>query len=170
MYNFINNMNTNQTFKRIGGTSIKPNNLNRGTPPPPIQEAKTISLFSQPYLDTYNQCYKNIVVVNLKPQGPLADLVRFVKFPPLSEFKQPGPCSPLKDCGYAIMSLDGCNAGCGKFGSDLMVVDEVPNLIAFLMANGYTVDTSITKMFNASDIKFSNFNTSKLIAFITYKG
>ena len=167
MYNFINNMNTN---KRITSGHIKLNNLNRGTPPPPIQEAKTISLFSQPYLDTYNQCYKNIVVVNLKPQGPLGDFVRFVKFPPLSEFKQPGPCSPLKDCGYAIMSLGGCNTGCGKFGSDLMVVDEVPNLISYLVSNGYSVDTSITKMFNDSDITFDTNTGNKLICFITYNG
>ena len=40
MYNFINNMNTN---KRITRGHIKINNLNRGTPPPSIQEAKTIS-------------------------------------------------------------------------------------------------------------------------------
>ena len=165
MYNFINNMNTNRNVN-FKGASIKPNNLNRGTPPPPIYGSKTISLFSQPYLDTYNQCYKNIVVVNLKPQGPLADLVRFVKFPPLSEFKQPGPCSPLKDCGYAIISLDGCNSGCG----DLMVVDEVPNLISYLVSNGYSVDTSITKMFNNSDIRFDTNNGNKLICFITYNG
>jgi hypothetical protein len=158
-------MNTNQpNMKRI---SMKPNNLIRGTPPPPIQSAKTVSLFSQPYLDTYNQCYKNIVVVNLKPQGPLGELVRFVKFPPLSEFKQPGPCSPLKDCGYAIMSLDGCNAGCK---SDLMVVDEVPNLISYLVSNGYSVDTSITKMFNDSDIRFDTNTGNKLICFVTYNG
>ncbi len=162
MYNFINNMNTN--IKRI---SNKPNNLIRGTPPPPIQSAKTVSLFSQPYLDTYNQCYKNIVVVNLKPQGPLGELVRFVKFPPLSEFKQPGPCTPLKDCGFAIMSLDGCNSGCK---SDLMVVDEVPNLISYLVSNGYTVDTSITKMFNDSDIRFDTNTGNKLICFVTYNG
>lgn len=165
MYNFINKMNTNRNVN-FKGASIKPNNLNRGTPPPPIYGSKTISLFSQPYLDTYNQCYKNIVVVNLKPQGPLADLVRFVKFPPLSEFKQPGPCSPLKDCGYAIISLDGCNSGCG----DLMVVDEVPNLISYLVSNGYSVDTSITKMFNNSDIRFDTNNGNKLICFITYNG
>ena len=71
MYNFINNMNTNQILKKIRGSSIKPGNLNRGTPPPPIHDVKTVSLFSQPYLDTYNQCYKNIVVVNLKQQGPI---------------------------------------------------------------------------------------------------
>ena len=173
MYNFINNMNTNQSFNKIRASSTKPNNLNRGIPLPPIQEAKTISLFSQPYLDTYNQCYKNIVVVNLKPQGPLGDLVKFVKFPPLSEFKQPGPCSPLKDCGYAIMSLYGYYAGCGasKTGcSELMVVDEIPNLISYLVSNCYSVDTNITKMFNTSDISFDTNTGNKLICFVTYNG
>ena len=29
------------------------------------QPAKTVTLFSQPYLDKYNQCYKNIVTINL---------------------------------------------------------------------------------------------------------
>ena len=168
MFKFINNMNTGR--HRFNSRSVKPVNLIRGTPPQPIHEAKTVSLFSQPYLDTYNQCYKNIVVVNLKPQGPLGDLVRFVKFPPLSEFKQSGPCSPLKDCGYALMSLSGCNSGCGKFGNDLMVVDEVPNLISYLVSNGYTVDTSITKMFNQSDIRFDTYTGNKLICFITYNG
>jgi len=173
MYNFINNMNTNQSFNKIRASYTKPNNLNRGIPLPPIQEAKTISLFSQPYLDTYNQCYKNIVVVNLKPQGPLGDLVKFVKFPPLSEFKQPGPCSPLKDCGYAIMSLYGYYAGCGasKTGcSELMVVDEIPNLISYLVSNCYSVDTNITKMFNTSDISFDTNTGNKLICFVTYNG
>lgn len=171
MFKFINNMNKNKgPLKRIRGNIIKPNNLIRGTPPPPIQGSKTVSLFSQPYLDSYNQCYKNIVVVNLMPQGPLAELVRFVKFPRLSEFKTSTPCSPIKDCGFALMSLDSCSIGCGKFGSDLMVVDEVPNLISYLVSNGYTVDTSITKMFNASDIRFDTNIGNKLICFITYNG
>jgi len=171
MYNFINNMNYKQS--NLKNHFMKPNNLVRGVPPPPIQSAKTVSLFSQPYLDTYNQCYKNIVVVNLKPQGPLGELTRFVKFPPLSEFKQPGPCSPIKDCGFAIMTLDGCSTGCSASktgGSDLMVVDEVPNLISYLVSNGYTVDTSITKMFNQSDIRFDTNTGNKLICFITYNG
>jgi hypothetical protein len=171
MYNFIDNVNKNKDLKRR--EFFKPNNLNRGTPPLSLNEAKTISLFSQPYLDTYNQCYKNIVVVNLKPQGPLGDLVTFVKFPPLSEFKQPSPCSTLKECGYALLSLNSCNIGCGTSktgGNDLMVVDEVPNLISYLVSNGYHVDTSITKMFNTSEIRFDTNIGNKLICFITYNG
>ena len=74
-----------------------------------INPAKTVTLFSQPYLDKYNQCYKNIVTINTIPQGPLAQLVRRVIFPPLSEFKQPGPCSHIKNCGFALISLNGEN-------------------------------------------------------------
>ena len=162
MYNFINR-----------GHTRKPLSLNRGNPPPPIQnlESKTVSLFSQPYLDTYNQCYKNIVVTNKKPKGPLGDLVRFVQFPPLSEFKQPGPCSPLKQCGYALASLGGsCTSGCAKFGGNLMVVDEIPDLVSYLTENGYTVDTNMTIMFNTSDIRFDTNTGNKLICVVTYNG
>ena len=49
-----------------------------------------------------------------------------------------------------------------------MVVDEVPDLISFLVENGYTVDTSITKMFNTSDIRFDTNTGNKLICFVTY--
>ena len=163
MYNFINGINNNQ---RKRSRNI-PNNLIRGSPPEKPITAKTVALFSQPYLDTYNQCYKNIVVINLMPEGPLAHLVRFTKFPPLSEFKTPGPCSPLKQCGYALISLGGCcQSGC----NDLMVVDEVPDLISYMAMNGYSIDTSITKMFNSSEIRFDTTTGNKLICFATYNG
>jgi hypothetical protein len=182
MYSFIiNNNNIKKGFKQIkrvnrqpiqrplSGGGDFPSSFSKGGSVdfPSKGGYKTVSLFSQPYLDTYNQCYKNIVVVNLIPQGPLADLVRLVKFPPLSEFKQPGPCSPLKQCGLALTSLSGGCHGC-KFGSDLMVVDEIPDLISFLVSNGYTVDTSITKMFNTSDINFDTNTGNKLICFTTF--
>jgi hypothetical protein len=131
--------------------------------------AKTITLFSQPYLDKYNQCYKNIVTINLVPQGPLAQFVRRIQFPPLSEFKQPGPCSHIKNCGLALVSLNE-NYLCAKNGSNLMIVDEVPDLMSFLMINGYKIDTSLTKMFNTSDIRFQTENANKLICLVTYNG
>ena len=170
MYSFINNIKRRPVNKFNNKQRI------RNIPPQSsfqmdsMREAKTVSLFSQPYLDTYNQCYKNIVVVNLLPQGPLRDIVRRVNFPPLSEFKQPGPCTPLKLCGYALTSLGGCNMGCGKNGENLMVVDEVPDLISYLVSNGYKVDTSITKMLNTSEIRFDANTGNKLICVITYNG
>ena len=170
MYSFINKT-VKKEFKKIKpiNNQIHPS-LNNINLPSTVSKcgSNTISLFSQPYLDTYNHCYKNIVVVNLMPKGPLEKLVRFVKFPPLSEYKQPGPCSPLKQCGLALISLN--NSGCcsGKCGSNLMVVDEIPTLISFLVSNSYTIDTSITKMLNDSDIKFDTNTGNKLICFITY--
>ena len=130
------------------------------------QSSKTVSLFSRPYLDTYNQCYKNIITINLLPQGPLAKFVRRIQLPVLSEFKQPGPCNRLKKCCLGLISIN--NGYCNKNGSNLMVVDELPNLISFLLSNGYSVDTSISKMFNQSDIRFQTDNENKLICFITY--
>ena len=133
----------------------------------PNQAAKTVTLFSQPFLDTYNQCYKNIVTINLIPQGPLAQFVRKVQFPPLSQFKQPGPCSRINNCGLALTALNNiCKKGCSGF----MVVDEVPNLLSFLLSNGYSVNTSITKMLNTSDIRFETENANKIICVVTYNG
>jgi hypothetical protein len=133
----------------------------------PNQSAKTVTLFSQPFLDTYNQCYKNIVTINLMPQGPLAQIVRRVQFPPLSPFKQPGPCSRINNCGLALAALNGsCNKNC----SNLMVVDEIPDLMSYLLSNNYTINTSITKMLNTSDIRFQTENANKLICLVTYNG
>lgn len=142
-------------FRKKSACSVIP--MPDPQPLPPA--AKTVSLFSQPYLDTFQQRYMNIVVINLMPQGPLANLVRMVAFPPLSEFKRFTP--DLKTCGLALRSL--CT-------TDLMGVNEVPSLISFLMSNGYTVDTSITKMFNTSDIRFDTDTGNKLICFVTYQG
>ena len=126
------------------------------------QGSKTFALYSQPYLDTYNKCYLNIITVNVPPLGPLNRIVQKVNFPPLSVFKTPGPCSRTQTCGFALISLTGCHR--------FMVVDETPELFNFLLMNGYTIDTSITKMINMSEIRFETNNANKLICFATYKG
>lgn len=143
----------------------KPAYLQRGVPPPMEREAKTVSLFSQPYLDRTNQCYKNIVVVNHLPQGPLREWVTRIQFPKLSEWKRDTPCNPLKQCGWALRSLE--DGMCFKC-DDLMTVDEIPTLISYITSQGYTIDTHLTEMFHSSDIRFQTNTGNKLICFITY--
>ena len=121
------------------------------------------AISSQPYYDSRNKCYKNIVTINQKPAGPLAALVVSVKFQPLSPFKQPSQCGTATVCGLGLKSLD-TRCGCG----DLMTVDEIPNLFSFLVTNGYKIDTSITKMMNLSDVDFQSDNSAKLITFVSY--
>jgi hypothetical protein len=136
----------------------------------------TISLFSQPYYDPCSQCYLNIITMNLPPRGPLFKITRRVKLYPLSQFKEPGNCTRLQSCGLGLLSLRFLdsfvgynNNRCSYSCSHLMTVDEIPDLFSFLLSNGYTIDTSITKMMNQSSIRYKTNNSNELIALITYK-
>lgn len=119
---------------------------------------KITTITSQPFYDEYRQCYKNILTVNNVPGGPLNKFVRKIKFPRLSPFQVPGPCTPIPKCGLALISYNNCG---------LMTPDDIPDLIAFLLSNGYQLETQITNMLNQSELKLTN----KKIAFtITYYG
>lgn len=127
---------------------------------------KTCALFSQPYLDPYLKCYKNIITINDMPEGPLTNIVQRVKMNPLSPYKVPGPCTPIKKCDLALRSIgnDINCSGCCK--NDLMTPEEIPGLFSYLMMNGYKIDTSITKMMQNSSVNINPEN--QMLCFITY--
>ena len=132
-----------------------------------MNKSKTCMLSTKVFLDTFNQCYKNIIVINLPPEGPLGKIVGRLKMPPLSPFNVPGPCCNrigYKDCSLALFSLRGGCGGNGR-GNCLMNDDEIPDLFSFLLSNGYKIDTSLTKMMNQSEVKI---NDNKILCFITY--
>lgn len=152
MYNFKNTF----SHKNVKHYNNQNHQYNEGS--------KTVSLYSQPYLDEKEQCYKNIIVLNNRPRGPLAKYVRYINFPKLSEFKQSTACSPIKNCGLALISIyNNCDNG-------LMLVDDIPNLMSFLIEHNYSIDTSLTKMFNTSEIRIDTNIGNKLICFIIYNG
>lgn len=132
--------------------------------------AKTFTITSHPFYDQFNQCYKNILMVNLEPSGPLRRLVKRIKLPRLSPFQRKGPCNTILNCGLALVSLrfgeinNTYNSYCGF---DYMTPNEIPNLITFLIENGYQIENQITNMLNQSEIKLSN---SKLAFTVTYYG
>ena len=123
---------------------------------------KTFTITSQPFYDQYNECYKNIIMVNLEPQGPIRKIVRRIKLPKLSPFQQNNQC--YKICGFALQSLHGINYRGTKINSscNLMTPDEIPDLITFLTQHNYQIETQITNMLNQSEIKLSD----KKIGFI----
>jgi hypothetical protein len=120
--------------------------------------AKTFTITSQPFYDQYNQCYKNILMVNVEPRGPIRRIVRRIKLPRLSPFQREGPCNPIPKCGLALQSLNEYQLGCCKTnsGCNLMTPDEIPDLVTFLIGNGYQIETQITNMLNQSELKLSN--------------
>jgi hypothetical protein len=125
---------------------------------------KTFTITSQPFYDQYNECYKNIIMVNAEPRGPIRRIVRRIKLPKLSPFQQDNSC--YKKCGLALQSLRGINYNnhlSGNINScNLMTPDEIPDLITFLTGNNYQIETQITNMLNQSEIKLSD----KKIGFI----
>jgi hypothetical protein len=121
------------------------------------------TIFSQPYYDPYKQCYKNIITLNLLPNGPLRQLTRQIKLNKLSPFQVEGPCTPIDKCTLALVSIQSkTNCYC-----DLMTPDELPNLYSFLFSNGYQIETQLTNMMNQGEVKSSN---KRLVCNASYYG
>jgi hypothetical protein len=118
-------------------------------------------LYSRPYLNPLNQCYQNIVTINLIPNGPLRRFVRRIKFYPLSVFKINDYNDSRDQCGLAVLSL---------YNNHFMSVNEIPDLFSYLQSNGYKIDTSLSKMMNTNDLRFQTNNANKIICFVTYLG
>lgn len=95
-------------------------------------------LSNTPYLDKFNKCYKNIIIINKFPNGPLSKYTRRINLPLLSDFQKYNSCCELNTCGYALISLCNC--------SSLMSIDELPDLITFLISNNYEIDYKTTKL------------------------
>ena len=127
-------------------------------------KSSTFTLTSQPYLDEYNKCYKNIITVNTVPEGPLKKFVRQLKLPKLSPFQVEGPCSPIEKCTLALMNVIPCMQNCRN---NLMTPNEMPNLISFLLSNGYQIETQLTNMINQSDNRLTD---KKMVMIVTYYG
>lgn len=131
-----------------------------------MSNLKTFTISSRPFYDTYNKCYKNILVINGFPQGPLKKFVRRVQFADLSPYqKYTSPCNPIDKCGLALINFFGSRGyNCG----DLMSPNELNDLISFLLNNGYQIETQLTNMLNNSPIKPNNLTKNTFTA--TYYG
>ena len=117
------------------------------------------SIFSQPYYDRFSQCYKNILVVNCVPNGPIKNYVQNINLPKLSEYQYDTNCNRLPKCCLALKNINFGDCHC-----DLMTPNELPNLISFLLSNGYQIETQISNMLNNSPVKQNLYNTFVLSA------
>jgi hypothetical protein len=126
------------------------------------------SLVSVPYYDHHTQCYKKVIKLNKMPpvDSPLNAIIKNVGPIKLSPFQTDSSfsgCNSGGGCGC------GCGCGCGNISHscnilitkindkhDLLCVDELPLLFEFLLTNGFTINTSITKMMQNSNVKLSN--------------
>lgn len=94
------------------------------------------SILSIPFYDTRLQQYTKILSINAVPVGPLASRVKTVRPPRLSGLC--GTSGVGNACIHALLSSGSC--------SEFMTPEQLPDLFAFLLSNGYTVDTALTKL------------------------
>ena len=101
----------------------------------------TYSILSVPFYDIAQQQYIKILCINSVPvAGALAARVKTVRPPRLSGLcgVTPGG-NAANNCIHAILT--------GAPGHHYyMTPDQLPELFAFLLTNGYTVDTALTKL------------------------
>ena len=98
------------------------------------------SVLSVPFYDARVQQYTKILCVNAVPPGPLINRVKTVRPPRLSGLSGGGSSSSSSSSSnHCIHALTGAS-------SPYMTPDDLPELFAFLMSNGYTVDTGLTKL------------------------
>ena len=68
---------------------------------------------SEAYLDRFNECYKNIVVISPKPNdASLNSITRPITREKLSPFQEISPCCPLDRCIYMHLYIPIIDANC----------------------------------------------------------
>jgi hypothetical protein len=132
--------------------------------------ATTFTITTQPYLEN-NQCYKNILTINLVPEGPLQHFVRRLKPSRLSPFQAYNYNYNNYGCELVLINpfpnTFSYSNNCGKQCNNYMTPNEIPNLFSFLTANGYQIETQLTNMMNNSEVKLTN---SRIVCSATYYG
>ena len=112
-------------------------------------------LKSAVYFNNSTNCYSTILAINSNPDGPLKEYVRQIKLPDVSPFNNQSYCSDSCDCVYAVLDTTKCN---------YLTVDNLSQLIDFLLKNNYTIDYNITKLLS----KTPEYNSKNFIFSFNY--
>jgi len=121
----------------------------------PFFQTLSYTLSVEPYLNTYSKQYQNIITIDKKPMGPLAQLVSHYNQAKISPFQ----LTENSCCKYAIRR----HYGLGACREDyFLTTEDVPSLLSYLTANGYSIDSATTKI-----VQKANTN-KKMICIFTY--
>ena len=128
----------------------------------------TYSILSVPFYDARRQQYTKILCINAVPvAGALAARVKTVRPPRLSGLSGLS-CNGDDKCIHALLAT-GSASYC-----DYMTPEQLPELFAFLVTNGYTVDTGLTKLAakhqpgGGGCFSNANANANSLVCLISY--
>ena len=138
-----------------------------------------IVLYLEPYLNTYYKTYQNIITLSGRPIGPLSDFVTTLAYPKLSPFQESGQMlSPNSTCLHGLIRYpvnNNSNYNSTVKNSDYFLgSDDIPNLFSFLVDNGYSIESDLTKMLYKSPVSIGGISEKrfsgnrKMICMIKY--
>lgn len=106
---------------------------------------ETYTISTQVYYEEIKKCYTRIFTIDRQPSAPLSQITRTLRAPKLSPFKEHTPCcSSANTCTLALRN---------PTTQALLEMHEQPILLNFLLSNGYTIETELTKLFMKNPIK-----------------
>jgi hypothetical protein len=109
----------------------------------------SFALYLEPIRNTYLKTYQNIITLSAIPPGPLEQMVSRIHPPKLSEFQ----LTTTPHCMYALMRYPrGSRNNTIKNEHAYMGAGDLPAIYGYLKANGYSIDTRLTKMSFQSSI------------------
>lgn len=118
-------------------------------------QSKTVCLYIEPILDTYNQTYVSALTLNAMPDGPISKMVKVYNTPNLSPFHT---INSPNNCTYILMKYPNANKSISK---NWMLEEDIPAVFSYLQENNYKIDTSLTKLIHHSQIHLGNISQTK---------
>ena len=121
----------------------------------------TFVLYLEPILNPYFKTYQNVITLDRMPTGVLADMVSMINLPKLSPFQEAGVFSAPSfgralsgSCVHVLLRYPKNSGGFNWKNTDVfMSADDIPSVLGYLKANGYTIDTDLTKMMFKSRVE-----------------
>ena len=78
----------------------------------------------------------------------LKQITKLVNREKLSPFQERSPCCPEDQCYYIVLNP--------KNTCEFLCVNQINLLFNYLLSNHYSIDTSVTKIMQDSDVKIKN--------------
>jgi hypothetical protein len=116
-----------------------------------ISSNKTFTLYIETILEPLSEEYKEVLGLDIMPEGPLNKCVFQTRLPELSPFKYPYNIT----CSYYLTKFPSTKT--------YMYRTDIPSVFSFLQSNGYTINTSLTRLYRHNNIK-----TRELVCVINY--
>ena len=146
---------------------------------------KTTVMYLEPILNSYYQTYQDVITFSNVPVGPISRMVNTISAPKLSQFQSFSPFygGEVTNCVSVLMRYPiGSNGSASGYSAFIkntdsaMGADDIPAVLSYLMENGYSVDTKMTRMLQSSEINIGGpamnrmSGKRKMICFFTYNG